>query len=269
MEPTLQTAGNRRDTQRSNGNGRKGILHEASATEHAAVPAAELDGLGFDPEEKAAELEDASAEEALGWALETFNPRMYIACSFQKTSSVTVHMANSINADARFFYLDTDVLFPETYETKSRLEERYGINFHRYSSITLEQQKGLYGDELWSRDPDSCCGIRKVEPMRSALAAVDLWVSGIRRSDSQTRAKAPEVRLGQALRALEAQPARDWSEEQVWAYIHEHDIPYNSLHDQGYPSIGCTHCTRKPAAGEDDRAGRWAGLEKTECGLHG
>jgi 3'-phosphoadenosine 5'-phosphosulfate sulfotransferase (PAPS reductase)/FAD synthetase len=165
------------------GNGRKGILHEASATEHAAVPAAELNGLGFDPEEKAAELEDASAEEALRWALETFHPRMYIACSFQKTSSVTVHMANRIDADARFFYLDTDVLVPETYETKDQLVKRYGINFHRYSSITLEQQKGLYGDQLWSRDPDSCCGIRKVEPMRSALAAVDLWVSGIRRSD--------------------------------------------------------------------------------------
>ncbi|HET9119142.1 MAG TPA: phosphoadenosine phosphosulfate reductase family protein, partial [Solirubrobacterales bacterium] len=124
----------------ANGNGRKGILHDAVATEHAAVPDAQLEGLGFDPDEKAAELEDASAEEALSWALETFSPRMYIACSFQKTSSVTVHMANSIDQDARFFYLDTDVLFPETYETKDLLEERYDIRFHRYSSITLEQQ---------------------------------------------------------------------------------------------------------------------------------
>ena len=257
-------------TQRAvNGNGRKGILHEASATEHAAVPEAQLEGLGFDPEEKAAELEDASAEEALSWALETFNPRMYIACSFQKTSSVTVHMANALSADARFFYLDTDVLFEETYETKQRLEERYGINFHRYSSITLEQQKGLYGDELWSRDPDSCCGIRKVEPMRSALAAVDLWVSGIRRSDSQTRAKAPKFAWDKRFGLWKLNPLANWSEEQVWDYIHEHDVPYNSLHDQGFPSIGCTHCTRKPGAGEDARAGRWAGLEKTECGLHG
>jgi phosphoadenosine phosphosulfate reductase len=251
------------------GNGRRGILHEASATEHAAVPAAELDGLGFDPEAKAAELEDASAEEALGWALETFHPQMYIACSFQKTSSVTVHMANSIDPGARFFYLDTDVLFPETYETKDRLEQRYGINFHRYSSITLQQQAGLYGDELWSRDPDSCCGIRKVEPMRSALAAVDLWVSGIRRSDSQTRARAPKFAWDRRFGLWKLNPLADWSEEQVWDYIREHDIPYNALHDQGYPSIGCTHCTRKPAAGEDARAGRWAGLSKTECGLHG
>jgi phosphoadenosine phosphosulfate reductase len=221
------------------------------------------------PEAKAAELEDASAQEALAWALETFHPRMYIACSFQKTSSVTVHMAHSIDPEARFFYLDTDVLFPETYETRDRLEERYGINFHRYSSITLEQQAGLYGDQLWSRDPDSCCGIRKVEPMRSALAAVDLWVSGIRRSDSQTRARAPKFAWDKRFGLWKLNPLADWSEKQVWSYLHEHDIPYNPLHDQGYPSIGCTHCTRKPAAGEDARAGRWAGMDKTECGLHG
>jgi phosphoadenosine phosphosulfate reductase len=178
-------------------------------------------------------------------------------------------MANRLDADARFFYLDTDVLFPETYETKGRLEQRYGINFHRYSSITLEQQKGLYGDELWSSDPDSCCGIRKVEPMRSALAAVDLWVSGIRRSDSQTRAGAPKFGWDKRFGLWKLNPLADWSEEEVWSYIHKHDIPYNSLHDQGYPSIGCTHCTRKPAAGEDARAGRWAGMDKTECGLHG
>jgi phosphoadenosine phosphosulfate reductase len=286
MEPTATqragAAGNSQNGSRSaapgapshtdpgaNGNGRRGILHEAAATEHATLPSPELDGLGFDPAKRATELEKATAEEALAWALETFHPRMYIACSFQKTSSVTVHLAHSINPEARFFYLDTDVLFPETYETKELLEDRFGINFHRYSSITLEQQAGLYGDELWSRDPDSCCGIRKVEPMRSALAAVDLWVSGIRRSDSQTRARAPKFAWDKRFGLWKLNPLADWSEERVWAYIHEHEIPYNPLHDQGYPSIGCTHCTRKPAAGEDARAGRWAGLDKTECGLHG
>jgi phosphoadenosine phosphosulfate reductase len=105
--------------------------------------------------------------------------------------------------------------------------------------------------------------------MRSALAAVDLWVSGIRRSDSQTRARAPKFAWDKRFGLWKLNPLADWSEEQVWDYIHEHDVPYNSLHDQGYPSIGCTHCTRKPGAGEDARAGRWAGLEKTECGLHG
>jgi phosphoadenosine phosphosulfate reductase len=251
----------------SNGNGRKGILHEGSAPP-GAVPASELEAISFDPESVAAKLEQAGAEEALGWALETFHPRMYIACSFQKTSSVTVHMATQINPETRFCYLDTDVLFPETYATRDALAERYGINFHRYSSITLEQQAGLYGDQLWGRDPDACCGIRKVEPMRSALAAVDLWVSGIRR-DSPTRAKAPKFGWDKRFNLWKLNPLADWSEDQVWDYIHANDIPYNPLHDEGYPSLGCTHCTRKPAVGEDSRAGRWAGSEKTECGLHG
>jgi phosphoadenosine phosphosulfate reductase len=274
MEPTAaQRAGragqNRHPAAGGNGNGRRGILHDAATTHPGAPPQPATEDLGFDPEAVAAELEKTSAEEALRWALDTFHPGMYIACSFQKTSSVTVHLAHSINPDARFFYLDTDVLFPETYETKDRLEERYGIRFHRYSSITLEQQAGLYGDQLWGRDPDACCGIRKVEPMRSALSAVDLWVSGIRRSDSQTRARAPKFGWDKRFGLWKLNPLADWSEEQVWAYVNDHDIPYNPLHDQGYPSIGCTHCTRKPAAGEDARAGRWAGLEKTECGLHG
>jgi phosphoadenosine phosphosulfate reductase len=252
-----------------NGNGRKGILHENGAGAVAAPPPPDLGTLGFDPETISAELEEASAEEALRWALDTFHPGLYIACSFQKTSSVTVHLANQINPEARFFYLDTDVLFEETYATRDALQERYGIRFHRYSSITLEQQAGLHGDALWNRDPDACCGIRKVEPMRSALAAVDCWVSGIRRADSQTRAKAPKFAWDKRFGLWKLNPLADWSEEQVWDYVREHDIPYNPLHDQGYPSIGCTHCTRKPAAGEDARAGRWAGSEKTECGLHG
>ena len=248
MEPTAaQRAGragqNRHPAAGSNGNGRRGILHDTATTHPGTPPQPATEDLGFDPEAVAAELE--------------------------KTSSVTVHLAHSINPDARFFYLDTDVLFPETYETKDRLEERYGIRFHRYSSITLEQQAGLYGDQLWGRDADACCGIRKVEPMRSALSAVDLWVSGIRRSDSHTRARAPKFGWDKRFGLWKLNPLADWSEEQVWAYINDHDIPYNPLHDQGYPSIGCTHCTRKPAAGEDARAGRWAGLEKTECGLHG
>jgi phosphoadenosine phosphosulfate reductase len=178
-------------------------------------------------------------------------------------------MASQLSDEARFFYLDTDVLFPETYQTKDRLEERYGIKFHKYGSMTLEQQAGLYGDELWARDPDACCGIRKVDPMRSALSAVDCWVSGIRRQDSQTRAKAPKFAWDKRFNLWKLNPLADWSEKDVWRYISDNDIPYNPLHDQGYPSIGCTHCTRKPAEGEDDRAGRWAGTTKTECGLHG
>ncbi|MGZ5357566.1 MAG: phosphoadenylyl-sulfate reductase [Solirubrobacterales bacterium] len=223
----------------------------------------------IDPAVVTAELEGRSAEEVIRWAIDAFHPNLYFACSFQKTSSVVIDIAQRINPETRFFYLDTDVLFPETYETKNRLEEHYGIRFHRYSSITLEQQAGLYGSELWARDPDACCGIRKVDPMRSALSAVDCWVSGIRRQDSQTRAGAPKFAWDKRFGLWKLNPLADWSEKDVWRYISEHDVPYNPLHDQGYPSIGCTHCTRKPAAGEDPRAGRWAGSSKTECGLHG
>jgi phosphoadenosine phosphosulfate reductase len=232
----------------------------SAATLTGSVATEELQQVpAFDPEVVADDLEDASAEEALRWALDTFSPSMYIAASFQKTSSVTIHMASQLSDEARFFYLDTDVLFPETYQTKDRLEERYGIKFHKYGSMTLEQQAGLYGDELWARDPDACCGIRKVDPMRSALSAVDCWVSGIRRQDSQTRAKAPKFAWDKRFNLWKLNPLADWSEKDVWRYISDNDIPYNPLHDQGYPSIGCTHCTRKPAEGEDDRAGRWAG----------
>ena len=244
-------------------------MEAAPATLPGSVSTTELETQPFDPEAIASRLEDASAEDALRWAIEHFHPKLYIACSFQKTSSVVVHMATQIDPDARFFYLDTDVLFEETYATRDALEERYGIRFHRYSSITLEQQAGLHGDQLWSRDPDACCGIRKVDPMRSALSAVDCWVSGIRRQDSQSRAKAPKFGRDKRFGLWKLNPLADWSEKDVWRYIHEHDIPYTPLHDQGYPSIGCTHCTRKPGAGEDPRSGRWAGRDKTECGLHG
>lgn len=215
------------------------------------------------------ELERASAHDLLEWAIESFHPRLYIACSFQKTSSVIVDMATKINPEVRFFYLDTDVLFPETYATRTAFEERYGIRFHRYSSMTLDQQADLYGKELWNRDPDACCGIRKVEPMRSALTAVDCWVSGIRREDSPARAKAAKFGWDERFNLWKLNPIADWTQKQVWEYISEHDVPYNPLHDQGYPSIGCTHCTRKPDLDAGERAGRWAGSDKTECGLHG
>ena len=195
---------------------------------------------------------------------------MYIACSFQKTSSVTVaHGDQDQSRDTRFFYLDTDVLFPETYETQDRLEERYGIRFHRYSSITLEQQAGLYGDELWDRDPDACCGIRKVEPMRSALSAVDCWVSGIRREDSQTRAGAPKFAWDKRFGLWKLNPIADWTREGRLALLSR---ARRALQPAARPglSLDRLHPLHPQAGrGEDPRAGRWAGTSKTECGLHG
>jgi phosphoadenosine phosphosulfate reductase len=228
-----------------------------------APPAVEIDA-----EAVAAELEDRSASDALAWMFDTFGEQHYIACSFQKTSSVTLHLATEINPAARFFYLDTDVLFPETYETRDRLAEHFGIDFHRYHNLTIAEQAEQYGDELWKREPDSCCGLRKVEPMRQALSSVDCWVSGIRRGDSSNRKSAPKFAWDKRFGLWKLNPLADWSERDVWNHIRENRIPYNPLHDRGYPSIGCTHCTQPVGPGGDPRDGRWVGTAKTECGIN-
>lgn len=223
---------------------------------------------GIDPESVATELEDLSAEDTLRWAIETFHPSLYVASSFQKTSSVIVDMATKIEPEMRFFYLDTDVLFDETYQVRDELEQRYGVKFDRYHNISLTEQARLHGDELWKVNPDACCGLRKVEPMRDALSTVDCWISGIRRGESQGRASAPKFHWDKRFGLWKLNPLAGWSEQDVWNYLAEHRVPYNKLHDQGYPSIGCTHCTRPVKEGEDERAGRWSGQAKVECGLH-
>ena len=222
----------------------------------------------FDAEATAAELEPLSAAEVLTWAFDKFGEDMYIACSFQKTSSVVMQIATSINPKARFFYLDTDVLFPETYETRDRLAEHFNVEFERWHNISLEEQAELYGDKLWKSDPDACCGLRKVEPMRRALSTVDCWVAGVRREDSKVRANTAKFAWDKRFNIWKINPLADWTERDVWNHLNEHNVPYNPLHDQGYPSIGCTHCTRPVAPGQSARDGRWAGSGKTECGIN-
>jgi phosphoadenosine phosphosulfate reductase len=222
----------------------------------------------LDHEAIAADLEQSTAQEALEWMFENFGGRHYIACSFQKTSSVTAHLATGVNPEARFFYLDTEVLFEESYETRDRLAEALGIEFDRFHNLTLAEQEAEHGPELWNRDPDACCGIRKVEPMRRALSSVDCWVAGVRRADSSSRAKTPKFGWDKRFNLWKLNPLADWTERDVWNYIREHHLPYNPLHDRGYPSIGCTHCTKPVGPGGDLREGRWSGLAKTECGIN-
>jgi phosphoadenosine phosphosulfate reductase len=222
----------------------------------------------LDHEAIAAELNQSTAREAFEWMFENFGERHYIACSFQKTSSVTAHMATQVNPEARFFYLDTDVLFEESYETRDRLAEQLGIEFDRFHNLTLDEQEAEHGPELWNRDPDACCGIRKVEPMRQALSSVDCWAAGVRRADSSSRSKTPKFGWDKRFNLWKLNPLADWTERDVWNYIREHQLPYNPLHDRGYPSIGCTHCTRPVGPGGDLRDGRWAGVAKTECGIN-
>ncbi len=244
-------------------------VSDKAAPQKDAATLTAADGTEIDPREVAAELEGRTAEETIRWALDTFHPRMRIAASFQKTSSVTIDIAHAVDPTAKFFYLDTDVLFEETYMTRDALAAKYGIEFERYSGISLQEQEDLYGAELWNRQPDACCGIRKVEPMREALSGIDCWVSGIRRQDSETRAGAAKFGWDRRFGLWKLNPLADWSEAEVWDYINERELPYNPLHDAGYPSIGCTHCTRPPGAGGHPRDGRWANAHKTECGLHG
>jgi len=222
----------------------------------------------LDHEAIAAGLEGSTAREAIEWMFENFGERHYIACSFQKTSSVTAHLASQVNPEARFFYLDTEVLFEESYETRDRLAEALGIEFDRFHNLTLEEQEDEHGPELWNRDPDACCAIRKVEPMRRALSSVDCWVAGVRRADSSSRSKTPKFGWDKRFNLWKLNPLADWTERDVWNYIREHHLPYNPLHDRGYPSIGCTHCTKPVGPGGDLRDGRWSGLAKTECGIN-
>ena len=213
----------------------------------------------------APDLESASAEEVLAYVVEQFHPRLYVACSFQKEASVIMDMLLKIEPEARFFTLDTGLLFPETYDTWRRLEDRYGVKVDVYQGMSLARQRKLHGDELWNSDPDACCGIRKVEPLNEALGEVDAWVAGLRRDQSPSRAGTPKLHWDEKHGLWKANPLAEWSEKDVWRYIVANDVPYNPLHDQGYSSVGCTHCTL-PGQG---RAGRWAGTDKIECGLHG
>jgi phosphoadenosine phosphosulfate reductase len=210
-------------------------------------------------------LDRAGAEEVLEYVVDRFHPRLYVACSFQKEASVIMDMLLRIEPSARFFTLDTDLLFEETYETKRKLEERFGLEVDVYRGMSLADQAAVHGPELWRSDPDACCGIRKVTPLKRALADVDCWVAGLRREQSDSRRFSSKLAFDERHGLWKANPLADWSDAQVWAYIDRYDLPYNPLHDRGYDSIGCTHCT-VPSGG---RGGRWADAEKTECGLHG
>jgi phosphoadenosine phosphosulfate reductase len=212
----------------------------------------------------APDLEHLDAEGILEYAVERFHPRLALACSFQKEASVTLDLLLRIAPDATIFTLDTHVLFPETYETWKRVEERYGIEIAVHQGPSLGRQAATHGDRLWERDPDACCDLRKVKPLDRALEHQEAWIAGLRRDQSPSRANTPKLAWDAKHGLWKFNPLADWTDDDVWGYIYAHDLPYNPLHEQGYPTIGCTHCT-VPGVG---REGRWAGTGKTECGLH-
>jgi phosphoadenosine phosphosulfate reductase len=151
---------------------------------------------------------------------------------------------------------------------RDSIVERYGIEPMRHAGISLEEQARLHGDELWSRDPGVCCDIRKVQPLTHALKPLQAWITGIRRDQSPTRANAGIVQEDQKFGLVKVNPLARWTWDEVWEYIRENKVPYNVLHDKGYPSIGCAPCTQSVQGDSTDRSGRWSGSSKTECGLH-
>lgn len=213
--------------------------------------------------------EEKTPQELLALAVERFGTKVALACSFGAEDVVLVDMLVKINPEVPIFYLDTDKHFRETYETRDRLSARYGISFVQVKpELTLEEQAARYGERLWERDPNLCCNLRKVAPLAGFLREFDAWITGIRREQAPTRANARKVEWDAKFGVVKFNPLADWTFKDVWRYIHENNVPYNPLHDRGYPSIGCECCTRPVKPGEDFRAGRWAGFNKTECGLH-
>jgi phosphoadenosine phosphosulfate reductase len=223
-----------------------------------------------DLERAARDLEQCSPRDILIWALDMYRPRITLACSFGGPSGmVLLDMLMQLDPATPVFYLDTGLLFPETYALVAEVTQRYGITPRPVRpQLTVARQTARYGEALWARDPDRCCELRKVLPQREALKGFDAWITGLRRDQAATRRAIPVVEWDGKFGLTKVNPLAPWTEREVWRYITVHKVPYNRLHQRGYLSIGCTHCTRPVAPGEDSRAGRWSGFAKTECGLH-
>jgi phosphoadenosine phosphosulfate reductase len=235
------------------------IAVEPSASAWTADELAEINGL----------FRDLPAEDVLDWATDLFGDQIVLTCSFGGASGmVLLDMVARLGRGTPVLFLDTDLLFPETYALAEAAARRYHVKIERRApGLTLAQQSRLEGPQLYARDPDRCCAIRKVAPLADSLRPYQAWISGIRRDQSSTRAATELVQWSERHNLLKINPLAHWTEREVWRYIYAHDVPYNPLLDQGYPSLGCAPCTRRTDA-SDPRAGRWAGFAKIECGIH-
>jgi len=220
------------------------------------------------PSSLRSDVETLPAEALLEHVYELHGDRLCLTCSWQKQSSVLVHMVSELGLGIDVVELDTHLFFKETYETREALVARYGLRLIRPEVMTVAEQHAVEGPNLWESDPDRCCHVRKVEPLIRALEPYEAWASGIRREQSPSRAGTPKVEWSDRYGVWKVHPLADWSEKDVWRYITDNEIPYNPLHDAGYRSIGCIPCTRPIAPDEEERAGRWAGSDKLECGIH-
>ncbi len=214
-------------------------------------------------------LEDRSAEDILRWAADRYAPKLTCASSLGIEDCVLIDMIARAKLPVDLFTLDTALLFPETYALWRQIEARYGVTIRPVRpEHTVAEQAVHEGAELWLREPDHCCDLRKMQPLARTLSGFDAWITAIRRDQTPERAVAPIVGWDGRFGLIKVNPLARWTFDEVKAYAAAHDVPYNPLHDQGYPSIGCIPCTSPVRPGEDPRSGRWRGNEKTECGLH-
>jgi phosphoadenosine phosphosulfate reductase len=214
-------------------------------------------------------LEGAGPQHILRWAVAEFHPRLTMATAFGAEGCCLIHMLAEIEPSVRTFNLETGYQFPETLELRERVKARYGIQVELVRpELAVADYEAKTSGPLYRRRPDQCCHDRKIVPLRLALAGYDAWVSAIRGDQTAERALAEVVQWDARFGLVKVNPLLRWTRSDVWKFILAHDVPYNSLHDRGYPSIGCWPCTRAVSAGEDERAGRWAGTGKKECGLN-
>jgi len=215
------------------------------------------------------ELDGKSPQDVLRWAVAEFADRLTMATAFGAEGCCLIHMLSEIEADVRVFNLDTGYQFPETLELRERIKDRYGIEVEYIRpEMTVAEYEEEHGGPLYRHRPDQCCYDRKVLPLRRALVGYEAWISAIRRDQTSDRQKADVVQWDAKFNLVKVNPLLSWTRKDVWAFIAKHEVPYNPLHDQGYPSIGCWPCTQPVREGEDERSGRWAGSGKKECGLH-
>jgi phosphoadenosine phosphosulfate reductase len=218
-------------------------------------------------EQAAEELNDASAEDVIRWATDTFGDRICITSSM--SDAVVIHLVSGIKPGVDVLFLDTGYHFPETIGTRDAVAAVYNVNVISATPLrTVVEQDADHGEQLFARDPDRCCALRKVAPMDAALAPYDAWITGVRREESPTRADTPVVQWDPKRRKVKINPIARWDQPTVDAYIAEHHILVNPLIDEGFLSVGCWPCTNKVEAGADPRSGRWAGTSKTECGIN-
>lgn len=223
----------------------------------------------FEIETLEAELQNAYPQEILRRAVELFGDELVVVTSFQPTGIVTLHMLQEIAPDLPIMTVDTGLLFDETYQLMDQLEQAWRLNLIRVRpSQTVTEQAQTYGNALWLDEPNKCCDLRKVIPLKNALQDYQAWISGVRRDQSSTRAETPIISWDKRNEKIKLCPFATWTESMVWTYIHAYELPYNALHTQGYTSIGCFPCTQAVKEGDDLRAGRWVNHAKTECGIH-